>query len=342
MKGQRKKVGGRNTYFPPFANELFDGPPWWACTFAALLNGANVGFMGSKPATHAEIRALAKASGDVDLSGGSRSSHMIRAMRARYGKRLRIESLPPKRAQERLASGWALVAAVTYGDLPKKYRRWSPNFTKGHRITLVGWNGSNTMLLDPLAREDARYTGEPIAWKDFEPAWWSGEQLWIAEGHFRRGAVPEVVEKVPDGEWRIAAGSRLVARRADKPHVIVRKLILPQATSGQLDAIVEVKPEPGKPTGRYLRVSGGPLAGTLIPADSRGLTLRTGAGGTLTVAVKPGTAPAAKPAATSAPEATLGVSIPKDPAKAFVEGRRAEWQRLADELGPVVNLPPPP
>ena len=118
MSGQRIKIGARETYFPPFVNELFDGPPYWACTFAALLNGANVGFLGNRPATHDEVRQLALASGDVDLKGGANSSEMIRAMRVRYRKEMRTEALSPRRVHERLSSGWAMVGAVTYAQIP--------------------------------------------------------------------------------------------------------------------------------------------------------------------------------------------------------------------------------
>ena len=68
MEGQFLEIDGRQTYFPPFVNEVFGQRPYWACTFASLLNGANVGWLGQKPATVDEIRALATASGDPDLS----------------------------------------------------------------------------------------------------------------------------------------------------------------------------------------------------------------------------------------------------------------------------------
>ena len=55
--GRYEQIGDRLTFVPPFVNERFDGPPFWACTFTALLNGANVGWLGQKPATHAEERA---------------------------------------------------------------------------------------------------------------------------------------------------------------------------------------------------------------------------------------------------------------------------------------------
>ena len=36
-----------------------------------------------------------------------------------------------------------------------------------------------------------------------EPAWWSGEQLWFAEGMFRTAPKIKVLDKVPDGRWRV-------------------------------------------------------------------------------------------------------------------------------------------
>ena len=210
MSGWRK-IGARETYFPPFVNERFDGPPYWACTFTALLNGANVGYLGNREPSHAEVRKLALASGDADLDGGSKSSDMLTAMRVRYRKRMFLEALPPRRVHERLSSGWAMVAAVTYGALPKEFRRHSPNFKKGHRITLIGWNGRASWILDPMARAGTKYEGEPIPWSVFEPAWWSGEQLWFAEGMFR---------KPPQGEgprqgtgWTMGDPGRLAAHR---------------------------------------------------------------------------------------------------------------------------------
>jgi len=89
--GHFEQIGNRRTFVPPFVNERFDGPPFWACTFTALLNGANVGWLGQKPATHAEVAALAGASGDSDTHTGSRSKHMTEALKRRYKVRLRLE-----------------------------------------------------------------------------------------------------------------------------------------------------------------------------------------------------------------------------------------------------------
>jgi hypothetical protein len=353
MNGQRKLVGARKTYFPPFVNERFDGPPWWACTFTALLNGVNVGYLGSKPATHREVRALATASGDVKLRGGSNSSEMIRALRVRYGQRVRLEQLTPKRAQERLASGWALVAAVTYGRLPTHHRRWSKRFKGGHRITLVGWDGRKTRILDPLATEGSDYTGEPIAWSELEPAWWSSEQLWIAEGMFRKGPSVRVLERVPNGTWRIPGGSTLVVRMGTKPQVVLRNVGLSEPASGRFDSLVELVSASGGTSVPYLRCSSGSLKGMLVPATTRGIRIRptTGHPVAKTPAKAPAKAPAKPPAKAPAKPADGGAAtaaivsptaLPKDPKDAYLKGRREEWIRLRDELGPVVNLPPPP
>ena len=203
MQGRYQEIGGRRTYIPPFVNERFDGPPYWACTFTSLLNGANVGWLGEKPATQREVRALARASGDVDLRGGSRSSHMVRAIRVRYGKDVRIEHRTPEQAVDRLKSGWAMVAAVTYGGLPKHHRRWSPRFTGGHRVVVLGWQNNHTRLLDPMANKGLDYAGEWIRWSDFEPAWWAGEQLWFHEGMYQpRPVVEPAAEPTPSVEPR--------------------------------------------------------------------------------------------------------------------------------------------
>ena len=96
MGGHWEVIGQHKTFIPPFVNERFDGPPFWACTYTALLLGANIGYLGRLPATHAEIRKLAKASGDKDLRGGSRASHMITAMNRRYGESVHLDNVGPK------------------------------------------------------------------------------------------------------------------------------------------------------------------------------------------------------------------------------------------------------
>jgi hypothetical protein len=326
----RRKVGARETYFPPFVNERFDGPPYWACTFTALLNGANVGFLGNREPSHAEVRKLARASGDANLSGGSQSSHMISAMRVRYRKSMHLEALPPRRVQERLSTGWAMVAAVTYGALPAHFRRHSPNFKKGHRVTLIGWNGRASWILDPMAREGLNYEGEPIPWSKFEPAWWSGEQLWFAEGMFRRAPEVKVLDKVPDGRWALPGGSRLTARHGKNPRVIMRKVVLAERKSGHFDAIVEVIPKNGPSMGEFIRVSSGGLAGMFIPV------------GTPKIVIKPRRGSPAAPRKQMAAPKEQQKPAPQSETEEFKRGRKFEYERIKVQLGPVVNLPPEP
>ena len=97
-------IGDRLTFVPPFVNERFDGPPFWSCTFTALLNGANVGWLGQKPATHAEVAAACR--------GVGRFGHARRQPSEPHGpgdegplqdQSVAIERCSEKEAQRRLA-----------------------------------------------------------------------------------------------------------------------------------------------------------------------------------------------------------------------------------------------
>ena len=327
MSGKRIKVGARQTYFPPFVNERFD-PPFWACTFAALLNGANVGFLGNKPPTHDEVKKLAAASGDPDLGGGANSSEMLRAMKVHYNKTMHLESLSPARARERLSSGWALVAGVSWRRMPEPWRRHARHFMKGHRITLIGWDGKETRILDPMAPKGTAWTGEPIPWSVIERAWWPGEQLWFAEGMFRKPPRVKVLDKVPGGEWRVPSGSRLVLRSGKNPRVIVRKFIVAEQKSGNFDAIVEIIPKSGS-LGRFIRISSGGLKGMYIPVNQH-----------VRLKPKPGSAGASKKSA-------AGTSIVKQPdanlkSHDFLAGQQQQYDAIKKHVGPAVLLPPRP
>ena len=323
-----KKIGARETYFPPFINERFDGPPYWACTFAALLNGANVGFLGKQPPTHDEVRKLAVASGDPTLRRGANSSEMLRAMKVHYKKKMFLESLGSTRAQERLSSGWALVAGVTYRYIPQPWRRHASKFMKGHRITLIGWNGKETWILDPMAAKGNNWIGEPIPWSVIERAWWPGEQLWFAEGMFRKPPRIEVRDKVSDGRWSLPSGSRFVLRSGRNPRVVVRKFIAGETKSGHFDQLVEVFLRNGTSMGEFIRISGGRLDGMLIP-KTKSLTLNpmpVSSGGKKQ---KPAPKKDKKPAADA-------------PSSDFLAGRQKEYDTIKEHVGPAVILPPRP
>jgi hypothetical protein len=332
-----RKIGARETYFPPFVNELFDGPPYWACTFAALLNGANVGFLGNKSPTHDEVRKLAVASGDPTLKRGANSSEMLRAMKVHYNKTMFLESLSSKRAQERLSIGWALVAGVTYGRIPMPWRRHARNFMKGHRITLIGWNGRETWILDPMAPKGTNWMGEKIPWSVIERAWWPGEQLWFAEGMFRTPPKVKVREKIPNGRWSLPSGSRLVLRSRRNPRVVVRKFVTSEPKSGHFDRLVEVILKDGTSLGEFIRISSGRLDGMLIPKTSS-LTLNprpTTSGGSKKTT---GTT-SSKTAAGGSAAATVAVDSQSPD---FLAGRQKEYDAIKKHVGPAVTLPPRP
>ena len=321
MQGQYLDIGGRRTYFPPFVNERFGDPPYWACTFASLLNGANVGWLGQIPATVAEIRALAKASGDLDIRGGSRSRHMITAMEVRYGRKMALESLRPERVKERLSKGWAMVGAVTYGALPELYRRPSPRFKGGHRIVLIGWDDDRTRILDPMQPRDHTYCGQWIKWSDFEPAWWSTEQLWFHEGMALPPPKIVVVRSFAGGRpWAVRGGSIVAGRAGDDPRKVLRRRQFTHDSGARFDRVVDVFPaQAGAPrTGRYLRVSNGVFAGMLIDLATPGVSADIGE-----VSAAPGkAAPAAGPAAVAGQEAPAPVEAARQ------RGRKEEYDRL--------------
>jgi hypothetical protein len=352
MAGQFEQIGDRLTFVPPFVNERFDGPPFWACTYTALLNGANVGWLGQKPATHAEVAALAGASGDSDTRGGSRSSHMVKAIKVRYKTSVALERCSDTEAQRRLASGWALVAGVTFGELPTRHRRWSPHFKLGHRVTLVGWSAGRTRLLDPLAAMDSAYAGEWIAWSDFAKAWWSAEQLWFQEGQYlskaEKPALPTTTGKGgartdtavtvrvirrfdPPRHFRVAAKSTVVAFAPGHPPVVARRMLFPHASGANFDAIVAFDPAATleDPTRTYLQVTNGAFARRYIPLATAGITADIHAGSLVTPTVGPSVGPTVGPDAATLAAATL-------------EGRRQEWDRIAKATTGIVILPARP
>jgi len=328
MQGQYLDIGGRRTYFPPYANERFGNPPYWSCTFTSLLNGLNVGWLGRWPATPGEIRALAKASGDVDTRGGSRSSHMIAAMRVRHGKKMAIESLRPELVKRRLSSGWAMVAGVTYGALPEAYRRPSPRFKGGHRVVLIGWDGDRTRLLDPMQKRDSTFAGQWIRWSDFEPAWWSAEQLWFQEGMFlARPAVRVISTFHPARSWLVKAGRLVAGRSPDDPRKVVKVIRPSHDSSAPFDSLVEVMPgaSGAEPMGRFIHVTKGALAGLLIDPRTPGVTADTSPGGAGVILTAGSTAKVDDP---------LGA--------ARLDAARKEFERVSTAFNATGKLPAPP
>jgi hypothetical protein len=340
-------IGPRRTYVPPFVNERFDGPPFWACTFTALLNGANVAYYGRLPATHAEVAKLAGASGDKDLKSGSRSSHMIQALKRRYRiTDKRIENVGPKEARRRLANGGALVAGVTFGELPWRYRRWSPRFKLGHRVTLVGLSGMRTRIIDPMAPMGVDYDGDWIEWEVFANAWWRDEQLWFYEGEYVKDKpapapppAPGAPQKpAPAGidvrvlrrfdtrrHFRIDSGALIRAFKPGRPPAQVKQIRFPHVSGALFDAVVTFEPAATIEGGKvlFLRVTNGAFAGRYIPWPTPGLVADISeAGGTTTVVT-------VSPSGDSLDAAVL-------------KARQDEWDRIRATVGDAVALPPRP
>ena len=337
MQGQYRLIAERPTYFPPFINEVFGERPYWSCTFASLLNGANVAWRGEKPATVDEIKALARASGDVDLKGGSQSRHMVTAIKVRYGEDVAIQHLPAARVATRLAHGWAMVAAVTYGALPKAHRRWSPGFKAGHRVVLIGWDNGRTKILDPMATRDSSYTGDWIQWSDFERAWWSGEQLWFREGMFlpQRTYLPAVALDAPR-RWTAAAGTTLDLMSPKRAGVVVRRIKLDSAGSAEFNAVIGVLP-PGRTSGHgrpLIRISSGPFARLLIDPSDEGINADLSSVPSVSNGETKG-----DPGAAAAGKVATGPGFSKDPS---IRARQKEWDRIRQAVGPAVKLPPRP
>src|SRR3954452_8745952 len=240
-QGTYLDIGGRSTYFPPFVNERFGKRPYWACTFASLLNGANVGWLGQQEASPDEVLKLAHASQDRTLRSGASSSYMVTAMQVLYGKKIAINHFDRDRVQEKLQTGWALVAGIWYAELPDRNKVWSKKFNKGHRVVVIGWDHGRTRLLDPMVDKDQTYTGQWIAWKDFEKAWWSGEQVWFKEGQYlprpKQAATP-----TDRTRWNVRGGTLIVGYSPDDPRTVVKKARVSRDSGAHFDRLVDVTP----------------------------------------------------------------------------------------------------
>jgi hypothetical protein len=347
MAGRWQMIGSRRTFVPPFVNERFDGPPFWACTFTALLNGANVGWLGALPATHAEVAKLAGASGDKDLRKGSRSSHMIAALKRRYKVDMKIESVGPKEARRRLANGYALVAGVTYGEFPWRYRQWSPNFKLGHRVTLIGLSGTRTKILDPLAPKRTDYDGDWIEWDVFANAWWRDEQLWFREGQFvpgfgaSSGAAARPAAKQPADvdvtarvlrrfdtprHFRVDTGATVAAFKPALPKPVkVRQITFAHVSGALFDAVVSFDPAATIDGGKslFLRVTNGAFARRYVPWPTPGLSADISEAGGSTTVVE-----------VAAASGSLEAAV--------LRARQEEWDRINAEVGDEVALPARP
>ena len=137
---------------------------------------------------------------------------------------------------------------------------------------------------------------------------------------FRKPPHVKVVDKVPEGTWRIPDGARLTARLGTNPRVIMRKVVLAEPKSGHFDAIVEVIPKNGPSMGEFIRVSSGGLAGMLIPFR------------TPKMVIKPKRGSSGTKKQTAAPKEQKQ-SAAQSQTEDFKRGRKFEYERIKGELG---------
>ena len=281
-RGHYRMIGARRTYFPPFIDERFYGKAtfpkdkqfFWSCTFAALLNTANVGFLGSKINSHAEVQRLADASGDKTLSGGANTDQMLTAFRTRYGLPLDVDPVDRNEAKRRLANGYALVVGIIPANFDPAFYVGITAKTAGHRITLLGMNTERTAtrILDPMVPAVRGYEGRWIPWRVVEKAQMKATQVWIREGQFLATKMNVVTRFRPSRRFAVAAGATVVAFDPDSPTVGADRQTFAVASGARFDALVKVQKADGTTVGPFLRVVSGRFQGLLIKPDTPGIT----------------------------------------------------------------------
>jgi hypothetical protein len=296
MPGRYIRIGTRWTYFPPFVNERLkgnhtdakghslDGPPFWSCTFTALMYGINFAFLGHKPAraSHDEIVALALASGDNDLRGGATTKLMQAALKARFGKTKDQAALGPKTVKQRLAGGEMLVAGVRSAGLNDHFRRFIGNSGALHRVAFVGFRVvdgvEQTRILDPMAipsksgfPDPTAYAGEWFPMNQYVKAAFSDEQLWFQPGEFLDLAPRTVVRSFPaPRDVTMHAGARIVGRDRRRPERKVLDRTLVNEEHARFDRIVAATVNDALV--EYLRIVGGPFDSLFVRRSNPGLT----------------------------------------------------------------------
>ncbi len=278
--GHREVIGGRSTYFPPFVDERFstkkDGG-FWACTFASLLNGANVGYLGAKTPTHAEVIRLAVASGDMVLRDGANTELMLTALRNLYGQSLKKEHTSDEEAKDRLSKGRALVAGIIPRNYAQAFRVGITDRTEGHRILLVGMDAArtHTRVIDPMvsmAAETRKYSGRWIPWKVVRRAEMIGEEVWFTEGQFVANKVVPILTFKPSRRFGVKAGTRIDGYDGGQPTVIADSMVVSKDSGARFDALVDVvNSKTGARIGPFLRVISGHFQGQLVKVGAKGI-----------------------------------------------------------------------
>jgi hypothetical protein len=187
-----------------------------------------------------------------------------------------------------------------------------------------------------MERQGADFTGRFIQWSDFEPAWWSAEQLWFQEGMFLRPPdLTPIARFHPARTWSMAAGRLVVGRSPDDARKIVLQVRPKKDSDATFDQYLVATPHSAgaEPLGRFIHVTSGPLKGLLVDPRTPGLTAD----------LTPGPTPA-QPAASAAAAAKVGPgATPEDALElARREAAQVEYQRVKTAFEASGTLPDPP
>lgn len=184
-------IGGRLTYHPPFVNQItgFGSPPYHECVPTTGVNLINVAYLGQKPATATEVKALANAADRNRPSDGWHTSDFLTMVRRRYGVQLEQERLSKAQMRSRLKNGWAASVGINLTRYPQQPWDSGTKSISGHRILLLGYDNSNgnVKVMDPMFSQGKGFRG---VWRSLDTVYyamepgksdWRYQQVWIKE-----------------------------------------------------------------------------------------------------------------------------------------------------------------
>jgi hypothetical protein len=295
--GQYLPLSGRWIYIPAFENERLKkgnlkpadqslaGPPFWSCTFTALMYGINFAFLGREGKTevsHQEIVDLARASKDDNLRGGATTALMQAALKNHLNRTVEQEALRPNDIAKRLQAGKMVLAGIRAEDLTPHFRRFLGNPKALHRAAFVGFRmhggHAQTRILDPMAipskklANPRRYAGEWFPLHDYVQATFSNQQLWFEAGEFLK-ATPGKVKKAfaPARHLAIHPNATIDSYDADHPERPVLHATFGGDGSGTFFSELVTATVDDKQVD-FLKIDRGKFEGQLIRLDDKGIT----------------------------------------------------------------------
>jgi hypothetical protein len=140
----------------------------------------------------------------------------------------------------------------------------------------------------------------------------------------------------PPRHFRVAANTKVVGFAPGRPPTAVRRASFAHASGASFDAIVAFDPAATieDQANTYLQATNGVFAGRYIPVATAGLSADIRPDQPAVAVLTPEVAVVEPTLSATLDEATL------DPA--VLEGRRLEWDRIAQATAGIVILPPRP